>query len=298
MNIHRGLSGRYRIEAHDPETGSTRLLADWFENLITDNGLDLVGSSASYTSCCQVGTGATAASNSDTTLQSYVAGTNTVSSTETGVSGSSPYYAYLRKKYDFALGAVVGNMSEVGVGTTTTTGNLFSRALIVDGGGSPTTVSVLVTEQLRVTYELRFYAYETDVTGSMLVGGVSTSYTLRPANANTNVGTPGAQATFTSDGTVYPSTSTLGAITSTPSGGGTLLISGASVGSYVSSSHEVVGTFSMGTTSGNASGGIGCMRLSTTLGVFQISFSPAIDKDNTKTLSMEFTISWGRYVAP
>lgn len=297
-----GAAGWFRIEAVNPETGQRRLLADWFPNLITNNGLNLIGSSSAYMNCCQVGTGATAPANTDTTLQTYVAGTSTVISNTADASGTDPYYYYRRKVFQFPIGAVAGNMSEVGIGTTTTTGNLFSRALIVDGGGSPTTVSVLVTEQLEVTYELRFYAPASDVTGSNTVGGVSTSYTLRAADADAvgNGESVGVQASFSLPATVYGTGATLGAVTGVPSGGASSdnLGSNPVVDSYSSDSHERTATFPIATTDGNVTGGIVCMLFRTTFGSYQISFSPAIAKDATKTLDMDFVISWGRYVAP
>ena len=45
---------------------------------------------------------------------------------------------------------------------------------------------------------------------------------------------------------------------------------------------------------GNISG-IGAMYIATTLGAFQMSFTPKIDKDVTKRLELNIRVSWGRY---
>ena len=66
------VGGRYKIEAFKgfkildangewtgkvfEFAGSRRLCADWFDNLITNQGLDYIGSSSTWLSACQVGT--------------------------------------------------------------------------------------------------------------------------------------------------------------------------------------------------------------------------------------------------
>ena len=60
------------------------------------------------------------------------------------------------------------------------------RALILDGGGSPTTLTILSDETLDVTYTIRVYPPTTDVTGSITLDGVSYGYTIRPCNVSTS----------------------------------------------------------------------------------------------------------------
>lgn len=171
------LAGYYKIEAKDPETGEVRLLADWFPNLITNYGMDLLGGTSAILPACQVGSGAAPPANTDTGLVSRIAGTTTAATTTGGATSVAPFYAWVRRVFEFAAGSAAGNLAEVGVGPSATTSTLFSRALILDGGGNPTTITVLPTEILQVTYEVRCYLPTNDVQGSTAIGGV-TYYTL------------------------------------------------------------------------------------------------------------------------
>ena len=148
-------AGWFKIEATRPD-GTRRVLADWFPNLILNGGLDRMGANPDYLSWCQVGSGSTAPVAAQTALVNRIAGTSTQQNNVSGAQASAPYYGWYRRTYRFAQGVAAGNLSEVGVGWATS-GSLFSRALILDGGGSPTTITVLSDEVLDVTYELRRY---------------------------------------------------------------------------------------------------------------------------------------------
>ena len=81
-----------------------------------------------------------------------------------GSTTSSPYYGYKIFTFRFNQGIAAGNISEIGVGWSGTTPlQLFSRTLIKDINGDPTTITVLADETLDVIYELRLYAPETDL---------------------------------------------------------------------------------------------------------------------------------------
>ena len=141
------------------------------------------------------------------------------------INSTSPYYISHIVEYHFAIGAAAGNLSELGVGWASSGTTLFSRALILDSGGTPTTITVLSDEYLYVTYEHRFYPSETDATGSIVftgnIGGTYT-YTLRPAQIDsTSIAdlTPGPTAMNHIDivhVTVYDGS--IGIITSLPAG--------------------------------------------------------------------------------
>lgn len=168
------VEGRYRMEIFKADAsgaeveGSRRVAADWFENIITNNGLDFLGGGggndfgANVLVACRVGTGSTPAAETDNALVSHLAGTSTVNLTEQGANSVSPYYGWKRRTFRFALGAVVGNVSEVSVWTALTGGTMFSRAL-VESGGAPTTITILADEQLDVVYEARAYAQVGDL---------------------------------------------------------------------------------------------------------------------------------------
>lgn len=317
IEVQSGVMGRYKIEAvtldEDGNELSRRVCADWFNNLITDQGLEYMGNSSNYFNACQVGTGSTAPSVLDTQLSTYLAGTATKQNVNSTVQiVSTPYYASLFITYRFAAGVAAGNLAEVGVGRTTTTGNLYSHALILDGGGSPTTITVLPTEALDVTYEHRTYAPVADVLGNVTISGVNYSYTLRPCrvgSSNFGNGGWGVENTGTdfTDGTpgvmVYPLAQTAynGSMVAPNAGdptGSNAGTSSSSAAAYVPGSLYAQMTQTYDLNFGNLAGGITVVKFSVAWCTYQVGFSPAIPKDATKTLTLTFRHSWTRAVIP
>lgn len=292
-----GLRGFYKMEAVGPD-GRRRLLADWFPNLITNVGLESIGVGDIYLQRCAVGSGNTAPSNSDTALVSLIGSTLTVTSNNQSAQSSPPYFGTQTITYRFPAGTATGNLAEVGIGSTVT--NLFSRALILDGGGSPTTITVLSSEALDVTYQLQLHSPTVDVTGSVTITGVATAYTLRAANS-TNATSWAPNASSDGGGVRNPAVynGVIGAVTTIPSGasaGGGVLTPAA----YSGGSHQRDGTIAYGLTDGNVAGGISAATFSGgiatgSLGAFQLGFSPTIPKDNTKVLSLTYRHSWARF---
>lgn len=283
-------AGWFKIEATRPD-GTRRVLADWFPNLILDGGLDRMGANSDYLSWCQVGSGSTAPVAAQTALVNRIAGTNTGQKSVSGAQASAPYYGWYRRTYRFAQGVAAGNLSEVGVGWATS-GSLFSRALILDGGGSPTTITVLSDEVLDVTYELRRYPGTVDLTGTVVLDGVTHNWVSRAAGVTDSwhwTGTwqmaPDWTAAHTGD---------IGTVTAlNPSGTGEIMST--TPLAYSSGSYARASTVSAGLNQTNLSGGIrsiviGCGRA----GRYQIQFDPAIPKDNTKVLSLTIQHSWAR----
>ena len=181
VEIKHGVTGWFKFEAVKAD-GTRRLLADWFPNLITNQGLDRMGSNLDYLTYCQVGSGDNTPANTDTTLETFVAATNNTSNDTAAAQASAPYYASRTKVFRFAAGAAAGNLSEVGIAWTNGAGSLYSRALILDGGGLPTTITVLSDEFLDVTYQLRIYPPTVDVTGTITLDGNNYNYVLRACN--------------------------------------------------------------------------------------------------------------------
>ena len=73
------VAGRFKIEANklgeNGEVVSTRIAADWFSNLITNQGLDLMGTGSidQIVDRCRVGSGSTPPAVTDTALVAQVA---------------------------------------------------------------------------------------------------------------------------------------------------------------------------------------------------------------------------------
>lgn len=291
-----GLGGWYKIEAVRPD-GRRRVLADWFPNLITDGGLNRY-TSGSIISTCVVGSGNTAPQNTDTQLQTLVASTTSVLSSALGAQGSAPYYGYSQKTFRFAAGAAAGNLSEVGVGWSTTT--LFSRALILDGGGNPTTITVLADEYLDVFYELRNYVPTADSTFNIQISATTHACTLRAAQATNAVWRPSETTAGSVSLSVYNG-SINASVTGTPSG--TAASNSQTFQAYSNNSNQRDWTSELGLSEGNLAGGIKSI-LSFAAGAgttpaggsFQTELNPVINKTSTNVLTLNGRCSWARHV--
>jgi hypothetical protein len=308
-----GYAGFYKLDVLNPDK-TLKKSTGWFPNLITNNGLDLLSSSLVLNTVC-VGTGNTAPAFTDTALVAQVgATTNIVGGSET-VQGSAPYYGTTNQEWQFPQGAAAGNLAEVGVGSASN--NLLSRALILDGGGNPTTITVLPNEFLNVTYSLRMVVPTSDVVGSVLLSGVTYNYTIRASRAATashNFGwlprrfNPGfisnTQGVMTgscirvTNGTINES------ITGFPSGTSIQNGSGSS-SAYVAGTFNRASTYTWGINEGNI--GITAMEVQYGgyqpvgsafqiggRGSWQIGFDAPIPKDNTKQLTLNFNVAVAR----
>lgn len=295
-----GVRGRWKLEAVNAGDGRRRFLAE-FPNLITDVGLDrlaLPGGSGQYLVTCCVGSGNTAPANGNTALVSLVASTTTVNATSQTAASSSPYFGTRQNTYRFGMGVAAGNLAEIGIGNIAT--NLFSRALILDGGGSPTTITVLSSEFLDCTYTFEVIVPLVDVTGSVTIGGVSTAYTLRAANSTSaNAWAPAGSGTGMGSQGIAVFSGAIGAITSSPAGTQATQDSAATA-SYTPGSLllDTTATFGLNTANFGAGGVqsalMRCGDFSEGMGNFQVSFTPAIAKDLTHIMTLTMRNSWVR----
>jgi hypothetical protein len=297
------MSGHFRLITHSPRYGS-RVRAE-FDNLILDQGLDRVAQGA-WIDYCQVGTGNTAPANGQTGLVNRIAGSNTAGVVDalSYVPGGTPYHQLVRNRR-FATGVATGTLAEVGMGWATSGAALFSRALILDSGGSPTTITVLSDETLDVEYTLRIYPPTADVTGTKTLSGSNYDYVLRAANVGaaswnvTNLVSGAICGGSELNGAlVYPSTSVLGATTALPSGSSTGATSMAAA-TYTPGSYTRDKSFVWGLAVA-PSGGVKCMSAhmganSTDSGCrLQMSFSPVLPKTNINVLTLVMSVAWAR----
>ena len=273
------------------------IIAEDHKNLILDVGLNALGTT-SVVSACKVGTGVTPVAVSQTDLATPLATTSTLQSSSTGRNSTAPYYTGGRRTFRFNQGAAAGNLTEVGV-TYGGGSSLFSRALIVDSGGNPTTLTILSDEWLDVTYELRIYQDLADKTFNITLLGVDHVVTVRPANVTTNP----SYSSYFFDHFIswyyyYSQCShyngTIGTITGSPSGIGSSE-GGVSYGAYSQNSLQRSIIYGVGLNDANLSGGIQSTIINTDKCIWQVGYSPAIAKDSFKTLTMIYTLSWGRY---
>lgn len=294
-----------------------------FENLITNYGLNLIGTTSPY--YVAVGTGTASPSVSDTQLQSELAYAP-VSLNQLFVQADWPttQYCSYSATARFAAGTATGNLSEVCVGDLQyDTINMkyfiatYSRARIVDGSGNPTTITVLPDEVLDVTYELRHYLYpwedsSDDVDTTLTLSGISYDIKMRPLNVNSsnwacNWSAPlQAPGSFFYTGTDSSTPVSLSGVTDSAMsniGGGNVLYS--TPAAYVDSSYTRKGTFTAGLSELNFTYGISGLDMyfcnpgagsSVHLAArWQATVTPAIPKDATKVLSFGVSYSWARY---
>lgn len=331
MGIQCKLGGKYQLTVR--RAGEIVQQTDWFDNLILDQGLNYLGlysngtlSSASPFEYAHVGTGTSAASASQTQLDSYVAGVAYLSSSTSSSNSGAPLYARtVVQNYAFAQGAVVGNISEVGIGRTLVTGNLSSRARVVDGGGNPTTISITAIDQLTVSYALTITRNLAQSSGSVVLDGVTYPYTMDWHDVTNNT-PPGGGIVMPRPASTYPfltparTTSvtiawyyqagtalspTIVTDTSIPGTPFNLTFSsGAQVTNqssytYVDGSFTGVYSFMADTSQANLSGGIQMIRIPINLTPSSVPFfqcvahfTTPIPKTNVHQLRMYFTISW------
>lgn len=299
-----GVGGHFTIRKlrHDrpPE-----VVAD-FDNMILDQGLErtAVAVTSSHISHCHIGTGSTAPATSQTGLDSFSystsSGGNTPSANTIFAAATPPYVEYITSR-QFAIGAVTGTFSEIGMGWASTGNTLFCRELIRDTGGAPTTITVLADEGLDVEYRFRLYLESTDRTGTVTLSGVPYDWTLRAGSianwlpSNYLLLGMGISHPFATD-TVYGTGATLGAVGGVPSGGpSTTYGASKSLASYVAGSYSRVSNDSLALGSGNVSGGIVCLSRAWNFCVFQMAFSPAIPKTNVKVMTWSHRLTIARH---
>jgi len=297
-----GMGGFFKLEAVKRD-GRRRLLADWFPNLIVDSGLNVIGTSASWIAACGVGTGNTAPANGQTSLIAQVATDAGATVNVNGAQGSAPYFGYTTKTYRFAEGAAEGNLAEIGIGTNGMAA-LFSRALILDGGGSPTTITVLADEFLDATYQIRVYPPLVDVTDTINISGVDYDITMRASSVtsagNWSPGGGNVVGTVAGFSAIATFNGAIGAITAYPSGAqgtGGVIVNAAYGNNNLY--REATATWSLADS--NLAGGIRCVNAAYGLtvgagglGSMQVEFDPPIPKTSSDVLSLTFRHTWAR----
>lgn len=278
-----------------------------FYNLITDAGLNFVSGYTTIgeaTSYCRVGTSSTTPNVSDTTLGAQTGSACPVETSTNSVQyTTTPYYSNHTRVYTFTVGAVSGNLTEIGFFSAASNGTMWSRSLIKDSGGNPTTLTLLATEQLKVTYTVRRYI-PASLTGSFTLDTNGTNstinYTITPANISSSSGP--FKTGFFSNRDIYMyvyETNTLGAITSKPSGTTSSYISVVQ-STYTQGSFYSVFTPTIGATIANYTTGIGSISfwcgsdITPDDAAYQCSFSPKIMKTSSQTLAIGIRLSWGR----
>lgn len=295
-----GVRGRFSVELVHAASGLIKRRLD-FDNLVTDAGLDYIAARNGFSSAVTfvaVGTGSSAPSYSDTTLNAEIARTSNnggFSETSGSVgSGDNLEYWWRRRTYLFTESEANGNLSEIGIfsqdGAT-----LWARQLFTDEAGNPTTITKTNEDQLRIVYERRVCPPMDDHVQIVDVKGTPTTVTTRASNV-TSTQSWGRADVFggtTLNAYAY-STDVLGGRSSGPAGSSTITSTTESV--YVPGTFFREIEFRWGPSQANYDGGVGAISVSPWIGpvAFQSSFAPKLPKLDTERLVIQVRVDFSR----
>lgn len=304
---------KFRVDADGNELPGTReIISPWQGNLITDAGLNYLGSTTQDNlAMCRIGTGNAAPANSDTALGEQVGQTTTAASGGGSGYNATDRFVWRRVAYRFAAGTISGvNLAEVGMAANNSV-SLFSRSLIKDSGGIPTTLTLAADEVLDVLYELRLYLPAQDIAVPATIDGAANTVTIRVSENEADLAGWGSKiGNRMVPGEVYYNSSRYGCVIENPLTAGTTASSvsqsagtGVSVAlaSYTSNSFTTTATVSVGLTGGNYTTGIGALLMSadgsdaTAYGLWQYIFATKLNKSSVRTATITVGVTWGRY---
>lgn len=309
------LSGQFRMVVSEDAAGE-RVKHDtgFFDNLITDVGMNRVGtvntdsvtSIGSFNSLCGrfvVGSGSTTPAFTDTALVAPVAFASANPVLDSESSSYTRGWYEITVHHQFGQGEAAGNLSEIGIQHTGLSGPLWSRALILDGAGNPTTITVLPDDFLTCYYTLRIMIPQEDAVFNIDVdydddGVVPTVVTARPLAANSSspnngwglqtfsVSSTRARVEFFTGGLSDPTATS-------PLGTSLGYLDSFSAIPYIQNSFERYGVQAAGLTAHN-SNQLATAVVRPLMGYWQVEFNPPLQKNNTQTMQLTFGYSWAR----
>lgn len=270
-----------------------------FTNLITDNGLDIIATTGSVYYYCQVGTGTATPAFTDVALGAKVAHVGYSTSTYPTPT-AAPYTRTITFKYTFNPGVLTVPITEIGV-SPAITGNLFSRTLIKDTNGNPTSISLLSDEYLDIYYSLSVTPPSTDSAVSFTINGTQYNAIIRGLGylisgqfmwqgfANSSI-----VNTYCYYGTLYTGALPISASNSEVAAGTSLSLSSRTALAYVNGQKKIQRTFTWTPAQGAFSiksivffgGGSGPS--------FGLEFATPVPKTATQAFTLTFQLSWDR----
>ncbi|MCU4387999.1 hypothetical protein KTH40_10330 [Acinetobacter haemolyticus] len=279
-----------------------------FHNLVLDSGLERMGV-GTWLQNCRVGSGSSEPIPTQQRLDNTIATTtNILSSSNVTNTTTKPYYKATRHTFRFSEGAAAGNLTEVGLGWTQS-GDVpcWSRALIKDSNGNPTTLTILSDEILDVIVTVRVYPSEyisgnfnfKDKFGNVLSEHAYSGYLYLPSTSNT-----AAISTFQiAELRIYTGASYLETPTSDIQG--TILVTKTAMNRNLITptlkQHNIV----LGLTEGNGScdgfrvltdGIYSNSSASASRHGYKATIDPPIVKTNAMEITWRVNLTWGRYV--
>ena len=292
------MSGRYKcvVRKISDVDNATQVLE--FDNLITDIGLERWATNPIGTKCF-IGSGNAPPTVNDTALGAQLAANTATQNLQNWKAYSAAErWTEATICYRFQPGVTLNSIAEVGVGWD---GGLWSRALVRDVNGNPTTIQLLSDEVLDVYYTLRIQ-FPADVTGSIVLDGVTYDWVLRPAELAT---WPESYSyyfyyAFATGGVAKASTGSITQPDTSPGGAGSS--STTTVAAYVPGSRKRTMTFRFDLNDANINiksvivqpGSGYYPTTSWQLGFYQNGQSVGVPKVSSKRLTLTFDFAWGR----
>jgi hypothetical protein len=190
---HLGIEGIIKsVELINVKTGKVTLRLGPFPNLIVDAAMNAIGSSSADTDIDSlieylgVGTDNTAPAAGQTALGSQVDDRYNDNDGFSDSYASGAGYAYWEATRTRVIAAAFGNgnLTELGFFKAASGDTMWSRALFLDGGGSPTTVVKTSDEELRVVYAWRVYLTLSPTTDVLTIDSISTDCDSRALKGN------------------------------------------------------------------------------------------------------------------
>lgn len=194
----------------------------WFPNLITNSGLLEVRDQSGWVQFLQPGSSATTPAVTDTGAIAPF-GTRKASSSVARAWGAANAYVYYRWMWQFLEGEATGSWREIAIHRQVSSGNCFSRALVLDELGSPATIVKGADNVLEVYYELRNYPEASDLNTAIDISGTAYDVLSRPGKVGqTSGGVPvwnlGNREILDAPTLQVAYTGTIGASTGEPTG--------------------------------------------------------------------------------
>lgn len=299
LNIHVCYAAEFKIIAVNKKTGKERVAADWFQNTITDNGLNAIGQGRTYMSQCYLGTGSTTPTFADNQMDTLLTRANYIfSATTHGANPTTPYFGWSQYQYFFPVGTATGNLTEIGVGWQVAYPDpaylLFSRTLIKNSGGTPIAVTILEDEGVKVLYKVKQYAPVGDNNYVVNISGVDYTFTTRAAATLS----ASAWQPRTHSGTAVIARVNNGSLEH-PEADWTIGTDADSLSfsPYVLDSFERTLNAVWESGTANAfSGGIKRTVCMSSYGAYQSAISPSIPKLSPLELGLSYKFTWSRHV--
>jgi hypothetical protein len=285
-----GISGEYRLQLRDI---NGRLLRDtgWFDNGITNNGMNTITSGTFPFSFFSLGSDGSVFNPASSTLGSFLGFSSTAQGGDVIVYAGAPNYETSKTRTKrFAAGVATGTVREVGVGSATNGSALFSRAVV-------TPEIVKASDQiLDVSYRLTYWPPLDDVLGTTVIEVDGVNETFNTITRALNVDSTGSfimsnQIGFTNNGvamTAYDGNLNADLEAAAPQGNFAGISSNSNVGNrpYVADSHYRDISVPCPLNGWILGAGIRSIQCGTTAGYIQTQFNC----DGNNTLPLDATI--------